>query len=198
MRVIACLAVLAVAAPVHAADGFAELGGGIMIPAADNTWTKYVDPAPKLFVRGGATQNGFGGMLSLDWTPLNVDTSNWNGFLDVSAWRIRILANAVAHMRAGDKLEASARFGIGIDIQHVTVSTNAGPFSTKTDDDDSGLALEPAFGLWYNAGPVQLGGELALPISFHSYDSSNKVQLDDFTSFDVDILIGVRIGGGHR
>jgi len=198
MRVFAFIAVLAVALPVHAADGFAELGGGVMIPAADSTWTDYVDPSPKLFVRGGATQNGFGGMLSFDWTPVNVDATTWN-FLDVSAYRFRILANAVAHIHAGNKLEASARFGIGIDIQHVTVRAAIGPLSSKTDDDDYGLALEPAFGIWYDVGPVQLGGELALPISFHSYNANdNKVVLDDFTAFDVDLLLGVRVGGGHR
>lgn len=192
MRAIAFVALLVVSAPAYA-GGFAEFGGGLMVPAGDNRWTDYADPSPKLFVRGGFVSGTLGGMLALDWTPVATDNIPVVGSLDVSAHRFRILGDIVAHINIGPKLTASPRFGIGMDIQYISATYSLGGFSTTTDDTDVGLALEPGAGLWYRIGEQwHLGGELAVPISFHSYDQGNDIRLQDFTSIDLDILIGLR------
>jgi hypothetical protein len=177
MRALA-LVVLVLAATQAHANGFAELVGGLSIPVADNDWTNYVDSSPKLGVRVGAVQQ-FGAMLSADWTPINTN-EGWavpGASADVTASRFRILVNGLAHAKIAPKLIASARFGLGIDITHVSVTTNILGAQRETTDTDSGIALEPAVGLWVALGSLHIGGELALPISFHSDDSSDDIDM---------------------
>ena len=194
MRAISLLVLLVVSGPARA-GGFAEVGVGVMVPAADDDWTNYVDPAPKVFARGGFIKNAIGGMLSVDWTPINADRDAIPviGTLDISSNRFRILGNIVVHAKIGAKLTASGRFGIGIDILQISATYRLGMFETTTDDSDSGLALEPGGGIWYQVGEsLHIGGELGLPMSFHSYDMSNDIQLNDFTSLDIDLLFNLR------
>ena len=192
MRSIAFVALLVVSGPAYA-GGFAEFGGGLMVPAGDDDWTNYTDPSPKFFLRGGFVGGKIGGMLAFDWTPMSVDNIPVIGSLDVNAHRFRILGDIVAHIPVAPKLTASARFGLGLDIQHISLTYRLGGFESTTDDTDTGLALEPAGGIWYQVGDAwHVGGELAVPMSFHSYDDGNDIRLNDFTSIDVDILIGLR------
>jgi len=174
-----------------------------MVPAGDNDWTDYTDPSIKLFVRGGFVQGTIGGMLSFDWTPINVDPDRFPviGTLDINANRFRILGDIVAHIKAGPKITISPRFGLGADIQMISATYRLGGFESTTDDTDTGLALEPGVGVWFSVGEsLQVGGEFAVPMSFHSYDDSNEIRLNDFTSIDIDLLIGLRFvsGGGNR
>jgi hypothetical protein len=193
MRVLPLLAVLALPTPA-VADNYVELFGGIIMPVDDEPWTDYVDSGPKLGLRLGALDtSGFGGMLSVDWTPLNAD--DWSGFgasVDVAAQRFRILVGGSVQRPIGNSLTASFRFGAGLDITHVNVETNFFGVRSKESDTDSGLALEFGGGLWFNVGSVQVGGEVGLPMSFHSDDRDDDIDLNDYRSIDIDLLFGVR------
>src|SRR5262249_35882920 len=152
MRALPLVTILAVSSPVYA-GGFAEPGGGGMIPRADSGWTNYVEPTPKGVVRARAVRHTRRGTVSVDWQPVSTDAQGWSGagtYQDINAFRFRILANAVAHIKAGAKLTASARLGAGIDIQHVSVKTVVGPFVSDISDTDTGFALEPGGGLWFD------------------------------------------------
>jgi hypothetical protein len=192
---VASLVLAAAAHGTAAADNFLQAQGGIMIPVEDSDWSDYVESGPKLAVRLGGSGGGQNGlMVSADWSPLTEDDDGFSN-VDVSAHRFRVLANVYTERSMGPKLVAVVRAGLGIDITKIEASVDLGPLGrTEADDTDAGLALEVAGGLWFQAGGnVQVGGELAFPISFHADDEEDDIDLNDYSSLDVDLLFGVRI-----
>lgn len=189
----AITAVALPAARAHA-DNFVEVAGGIMIPVEDSDWTDYVESGPKVAARvGGVGDNHLGALLSVDWTPLNTDFTGFGPDDDVSAHRFRLQINVATEQKVGPKLFATFRVGGGVDITRLHIETNLGPFgSTTVDDTDSGLALEAAGGLWFKIGSLQVGGEVGLPLAFHADGDDDDFDGADYSSFDLDILFGVR------
>ena len=186
--------VSAVSSGSAAADSFIEVAGGAMLPIEDSQWTDYVDSGPKLAVRiGGAGSGNIGGLFSADWTPITEDEQGFGNF-DISSNRFRLLVNVFTEHKMGPKLTAQVRGGAGIDIAYVHVTGDLGPLGMiDNSDSDVGLALEVAGGLWFAAGEsVQIGGELALPFGFHGDRDENNITLNEYTSFDIDLLFGVR------
>lgn len=187
------LAVVVLAAASYrtaAADNFISAVGGVMLPVEDSTWTDYVDSGPKLALRiGGAGPSGVGGLFSVDWSPITTDDLGLGALAEADADRFRLLVNAYTERRMGPKLTAMVRAGAGIDVTRVHVRFLGNDYN----DSDTGLALEVGGGLWFQAGEsIQIGGELAIPISFHDDDSDNTIDLEEYTSFDIDVLFGVR------
>jgi hypothetical protein len=195
MRAI-CLAAAVLVIPARAsAESFVEVAGGIMMPVGDDDWSNYVEASPKLAARvggSGSEAGRTGALLSVDWTPIAPDDDGFAGF-DISADRFRILVQGFSHVTIGPKLTASIRVGAGIDISHVNLKTNIGPFAGESSDTDPGLALEAAAGLWFDVGSLQIGGEIALPLGFHADGSDNDVDVNDYMSYDIDLLFGVRL-----
>ena len=76
MRVLA-LALLVALPTTAVADSFVEVDGGVMIPVSDEQWTDYIESGPKLAARVGSMGQKIGGLVSVDWTPINADD---NGF----------------------------------------------------------------------------------------------------------------------
>lgn len=189
MRALAFALVLA--APLSAqADNIIELAGGFTTPVSDDQWNDYVESSPKLAVRAGTVGSKVGGLLSVDWSPLNTDDTGF-GNVDVSAHRFRLQAMAVVHHRAG-KILASFRGGLGLDVATVSINGNFFGIQIDESDTDVGLALEVAGGIWFPVGGVEIGGELALPISFHDDGPDNDIDLEEYTSVDLDLLFAVR------
>lgn len=196
MRSLAFAAVLLAAAPAGA-DSFAGAVGGVLIPIADSNsnktgWEDQVGSGPKVGIRGGATgASGLGGMVSVDWTPVNYNfNSNFN---DVSAHRFRILAHLVFEKPIASKVTVFGRAGGGIDIAHASATQTLGAFSTNESDTDVGWAFELGGGAYFTVGSVQIGGELALPFGGHSHKATTAGQIPfDYTSTDIDVLFGVR------
>ncbi len=193
-RTLLASAVLAAASGTAVAENFVSAAGGVMLPVADEDWTDYVESGPKLGVRiGGSGTGDVGGMFSADWSPLTEDDQGFGNLAEVSSDRFRLLVHAYNDRRMGNKLRATIRAGAGIDITRVHISTNLGPLSSDTRDTDVGLAVEVGGGLWFEAGPsLQVGGELALPLSFHADDSDDDIDLNDYSSLDIDLLFGIR------
>lgn len=188
--IVVSLAILVVPARASA-ESFVELAGGLMMPVGDDDWTDYVEAGPKLGLRlGGTGSEGrtSGAMISADWTPIEADDDGVFGS-DISADRFRILVNAFAESTIGPKLTARIRVGAGVDIAHISVDV---PFLGESSDTDPGLAVEAGAGLWFNAGSVQIGGEIALPLGFHADGRDNDIDLADYMSYDIDLLFGVR------
>lgn len=120
------------------------------------------------------------------------DDNGFGNAVDISSHRFRIQAAVASHQKIGAKLTASFRVGGGFDIAYVNVRTNFFGVTSESSDTDVGLALEGAFGLWANVGSMQIGGELAVPIGFHDDGPDNDIDLDEYTSVDIDLLFGVR------
>jgi hypothetical protein len=189
----ALVVALLVAAPLSArADNIVELAGGFMTPISDDQWSDYSESGPKLAARAGVVGPKVGGLLSLDWSPINTDETGF-GNVDVSAHRFRIQAMGVFHHNAG-KLIASFRGGLGIDIASVSVNGDFFGIQIDESDTDVGLALEVAGGIWFPVGSVEVGGELALPMSFHSERTQQEdgIAIAEYTSVDLDLLFAVR------
>ncbi|HEY0253236.1 MAG TPA: hypothetical protein VGC41_17000, partial [Kofleriaceae bacterium] len=132
---------------------------------------------------------GFGAAISADWTAVEPKGDDFPS--DTSEQRYRILANAVYHYPVGPGLVIAGRVGVGVDIVHANVS-----FADQSvSDTKAGLAFEIGGGIWKALGPVQIGAEVALPIGVHS-SKGNALNGDfafDYTSLDLDVLVGVRV-----
>jgi hypothetical protein len=178
------------------ADSFFEIGGGIAIPMADDDWTDAVETSPKLTVKAGAVPGTIGGAVSFDWTPVNTDAQGFSSGIasaDVSAHRFRILANLLFHMPVQKKLHFEGRAGIGVDIAHASVSGDVLGVNFESSDTDAGLGLEVGAGMWFDVGSVQVGAQVALPVAMHDHQADNTGEITfDYTSYDFDLLFGVR------
>ncbi len=192
MRTVTLILILAVATPAHA-DSFAELVGGVGIPLGDNTWTNDVSSSPKLVGRAGVINGQIGGALSVDWTHANMNTS-FGQFGDLSGNRFRILANVVFQHALAPKLILSARAGAGIDIAHYSYSLTLLGVTSSGSDTDTGIGFELGGGVWFKVtDSTELGAEAGLPIGYHSKKAENNMPAIDYTSYDFDILFGVRV-----
>ena len=194
------VAVVLLAGGAARADSFLEVAGGLSMPVGDNAWTNLADASPKLGARVGGVSdtNGLGGMVQADWTPVNLNNSGGAfgaGSLDIAGHDFRFLADLTIHHPILPKLVLSARIGAGIDIAHASATLTILGNTTSTSDTNIGFAFEVGGGLWYSLGDVQVGGELALPISSHSKhgDGSDGNYTFDYTSYNIDVLAGVRV-----
>jgi hypothetical protein len=180
------------------ADGNLELVGGISIPAGDSNWTKIADTSPKLGARFGEMSGDIGGMLQADWTPVNLKNMGGSfGVGDASAafHAFRLLADFAFQHHLRPNLVISARAGIGIDIAHGSGQITILGVTNSVSDSDVGIAVEFGGGLWYDFGGTQIGAELAVPISNHSSSADQNNLAFQYASYDVDILLGVRLRG---
>ena len=189
----AAIAALILLAPAAAhADQILEIGGGIAVPMSDDEYTDYVETSPTLFIRvgGGAP---IGGLFSVDFTPLaaKAESLNFN--------RLRFQGHITVRKSVAPKVELSGRFGAGLDLIHESFDLTLGGAHFEGSDTDLGLALEVAGGAWFTVGAsggVQIGVEVALPISIHSTEGNpndpNNARFD-YTSVDLDVLGGVRL-----
>jgi len=196
------LVVMSTAGSVRA-DSFAEVLGGISIPVGDTNWTNNAETSPKIGARvGGVGDSGLGGMLQFDWTPVNLDASGGSfgiGSADIAGHRFRFLGDLVVHHPVTPKLVLSARVGAGVDLAHASATVTILGNTTTTSDTNAGFAFELGGGIWYDLGGVQLGGELALPIAAHSKHGTGADgnYTFDYTSYDIDLLFGVRLFSGR-
>jgi hypothetical protein len=172
------------------ADAFAEFGVGLVMPLSNKAWTDAVDPSLKIAARlgGGGEVGGFG---SVDWSPMAADSSL------ITFHRFRIQGGVYLHKHVAPKVSLAARFSAGIDILHEHAQLDI-PIVGRVEgsDTDVGLALEPAFGAWFDLKSVEIGVELALPIGYHSKQGNaanpaNDAKFD-YTSLDLDLIGGVR------
>ena len=176
------------------ADSFVDLKGGLTPPLGDDDWNDTVESSPKLAVAVGSVPNTIGGMVSLDWTPYNTDAQADFPGADISAHRFRILANlAFMSPMKDNKLIVSGRLGVGADIQRAHAEGQVFGIRFETTDSDVGLGFEMGGGLWVKVGGIAVGGEIAIPISSHDQDNDNGEIDFVYTTYDFDVLFGVRL-----
>jgi hypothetical protein len=175
------------------AEVFGEVEAGIANPIGDSDWTNLASTSFKLAGRlGFASPEGPGAALQLDWTPIHIHGQPPNG-IDVSASRIRMLPTFVYHHPIAPKLALSARLGVGLDYIHESASFTVLGATTTSTSSDTAFAFELGGGVWYDLGAVELGGELALPISAHSDKNTAH-----YSSYDIDVLVGLRFTSRGR
>lgn len=182
------------------ADSFLEVVGGLSMPIGDNAWTNLADASPKLGARiGGVSDtNGLGAMIQADWTPVNLNNSGGAfgvGSLDLAGHDFRFLADLTLHHRVAPKLVVSVRAGVGLELAHASSTLTIVTSTTSASDTNAGFAFEVGGGLWYSLGDVEVGGELALPVAWHSNrnDGSDNGFPFNYTDYNIDVLIGVRV-----
>ncbi len=194
MRKLVLITLLLASSPTYG-EPFAELAGGLVAPVSNDDWTSAVEPSFKLAARLGSDAPGLGFMASVDWTPLAADSSL------ISFNRFRILGHLQFRSRIAKNATLSGRFGAGVDILHESAEITIPLIGTvKGSDSDLGIAFEAALGAWFDVGSLQLGGEVALPIGYHSSAGNPNNPADpndakfDYTSVDIDVMLGVRFG----
>ncbi|HEY5922752.1 MAG TPA: hypothetical protein VIV11_13825 [Kofleriaceae bacterium] len=187
MRAFVYVALVCAAVTPARADSFVEVAGGLTTPLGDNDWEQNVESSPKVALRVGAFPNEIGGYISADWTPYDTDADGSFG-VDVSAHRFRLMGGVIFHHMVSNTLVVTGRGAIGADIAH----TSGDVFGVEFSDTDTGLGLELGVGLWFKAGKVEIGGELAIPISTHDEPGGMGEVPYEYTSYDLDLLFGVR------
>jgi hypothetical protein len=181
-------------APSARADSFVDFVGGLQAPLGDDNWTNDVDTSPKLAVRAGVLNGQLGGMLAVDWTPENLHNGGSFFGASAAAHRFRIIAQAVLQQRVAPKVSVVGRAGAGLDIAHASYEFTLLGTTTSHSDTNLGVGFEFGAGVWLDiAQNMQLGGELAVPIGYHSHKSTNGDIAFDYTSYDLDLLFGVRL-----
>lgn len=160
---------------------------GFLLPLGDDDYENVVDPGPKLGLRAGAAVGSLGFELGLDWEPIQHDLGTET--LDVDIHRLRALVGVRGLLRLAGGGWGFVRFAAGIDHVMTSVEGTVLGFAVESEEDDTGLALEPGVGIVFPLGGVALGGQLGLPMSFHDEDDSADNDVDfDYTSFDLDVL----------
>jgi hypothetical protein len=191
MRTVTLFLVLAVASPARAGS-LIDLVGGIGVPLGDKAWTDAVGSSPKLVGRVGGMNGELGGAVSVDWTNGNMN-ANAGSFGNISGNRFRILANLMFLHPLAPRILLSARAGAGVDIAHDSYQVPL--LNINGSDTDVGVAFEVGGGVWFQvAGTTQLGAELGIPIGYHSTHDPGKYSFD-YTSYDLDVLFGIRMVG---
>ncbi len=190
MRALA-IALVVTAASSAQASPFIELGGGLIVPLSDSTYTDSVDPSVGLAARIGAGGK-LAGMFSFEWDPLasNLQYVSFN--------RFRFLGHVVLHHAVSPTLELTGRLGAGIDLLHESTEGTILGVRFQGSDSNLGLALELGAGGWFSVGSggTQVGVELAIPIGYHTDDNTPSTADNanwDFTSVDLQILGGLRL-----
>jgi len=160
------------------ADSFAEVAGGIMTPGGRPPGVALADPGPRRGGRAGTMDRPWADhVVSVDWTPIATDAA------DTSAHRIRATGSFAFNARVG-ALNLSARTGIGLDFLRVRRSAESKTLV--------GYALDLGAGLWFAAGPVELGGDIAIPLGLNGGATVGDLELEAYVSTDLDLLLGVR------
>jgi hypothetical protein len=200
VRTLLVLVAISLPAVAHA-EPVLELNGGIAFPVGDDDWTEVAEPSPGLAVGlGSIGANGLGGLLRLDYAKVALDNEGGSfgiGDADISGHRFRVLVDGALRRRVAPKLFAGVRLGAGIDIAHASARVTVLGNTTTSSDTDVGLAFELAGGLWFDVGGAQIGGELVLPIATHSKqgNATDGNYTFDYTSYDLAIMLSVRLGG---
>jgi hypothetical protein len=197
MRTTAFVAVLVLACPLVArADGFGTIVGGVALPMGDDTWTDTVNSSPTFGLRAGGLGGQLGGMLTVDFTPVDLTASGGSfgfGSATASAWRTRVLAQLVFAHRLARAITISGHAGAGVDIAHASYDLTLLGQHSSHGNTDVGYALEIGAGLWFDLSPtVQLGADVALPIGHHQTKATSPDITFDYTSYDLDLLAGLR------
>jgi hypothetical protein len=193
------VALLGLGSVAHA-DDFAsfELAAGGHLPVGDSAWKSATTGSPAAF--GGVAWHvgeHFGVLGSgeaLD--PLGLVSPS--GTYKLSILQLRFLAHAFYEDEIVPHLTLAARFGIGLDTMFVNWDMPAGGNASYRSEQISALALEPAVGLWYDAGiGVQVGGEVAMPISTarDSQIIGSKLAGEpaSLATYEFAVLAGIRI-----
>jgi hypothetical protein len=181
------------------ADDFAsfELAAGGHLPVGDSAWQHATTGSPAAFGAAAWHMGEHFGVLgsgeALD--PLGLVSPS--GTYKLSILRLRFLAHAFYEDKLVPHLTLSARFGIGVDTMFVNWDMPAGGSASYRSEQISALALEPAAGLWYDAGiGIQVGGELAVPISAgrDSQIVGSKLAGEpaSFATYEFAVLAGIR------
>jgi hypothetical protein len=138
-------------------------------------------------------------MIQADWTPVNLNNSG-GAFgtiagLDIAGHDFRFLADLTLHHQVAPKLVVSVRAGVGLELAPASATVTILGGTSSSSDTNAGFAFEVGGGLWYSLGDVQVGGELALPVAWHSNrnDGSDNGYPFNYTDYNIDVLIGVRV-----
>jgi len=191
---IASLATLALPATARA-DSFGELVAGVAIPLGDEDYENVVDESFRLGLRGGSLpERGIGYEVALDWTAVNDDIGGSipGASFDVAWNRFRVLGGVRMGKVVGGKTPVLAfvRAGAGVDLVHVSVTTDVLGVESEDSETDAGLALEVGGGALISLGEVSAGVQVAVPMGFHfEDDDGDAATVDhDYTSYDLDLL----------
>jgi hypothetical protein len=195
-RIITFVSLATIALPLTArADSFGEVVAGVAIPLGDDDYSDVVDESFKLGVRGGSMPaGGIGIEGGVDWTSINDDIGGevLGQSFDVAWNRFRVLAGARFGKVMGGETPVLvfARAGAGIDLIHVSVTTEILGNETEDSETDTGLALEVGGGALVSLGSVAIGAQIAVPMGFHFEDDDGDASTfdADYTSYDLDIL----------
>lgn len=169
-------------------------GGGLAL--GNGSWRSSVGVSPSLVARAGAMRGSFGVLISGEWTagqlsqPNNILPTPNN---DMALRRYRFLASFVYERSPIPDLVIGGRAGVGIDYVDARYNRASGAGPVNFDESDAGIGIEVGAGAWWHVGAgTDVGGTLSVPIAKHDAASMSMVTFS-YTSFDLELLVGVRV-----
>jgi hypothetical protein len=173
--------------------------GGISQPLADSGWSSSVHTSPAVGARFGIARGPYALLASAELGFEQLGSTNAIIPLPTNEQtlrRWRFLAHFSYETRPIPDLAIDGRVGLGVDYADANYNTSQGGAPARFEESDVGLAVEVAGAAWWRVGnAVELGGTLALPIAHHAATSGAAVF--QYTSFDVALLVGLRVTSSH-
>ena len=175
------------------ADDFAsfELAVGGHLPVGDSSWKRDTSASPTAY---GAVAWHFDEHFGVAGSAAYIDQLDVQspaGTYKPSIVHLRGLAQAFYEARPIDHLTVAVRLGLGLDEMLASWDMPEGGIPSYRDEQTSALAIEPGVGAWWDAGiGVQVGGEIALPIST---SRTSMLLTPAFATYDFAVLAGIRI-----
>jgi hypothetical protein len=182
------------------ADDFAsfELAAGGHLPVGDAAWKHATTGSPAAFGAVAWHMGDHFGLLGSGEVLDPLGLVSPSGTYKPAILRLRVLVHAFYEDEVVPHLFLTGRLGIGVDEMFVNWDMPSGGTASYRSEQTGALALEPAAGAWYQVGiGVELGGEVALPISTarDSQVIGSRVAGEpaSFATYEIAVLAGIRI-----
>jgi hypothetical protein len=165
--------------------GFLELVLGPTLVQGDDDYENVVDDSFKLGLRGGSMGRSAGIEIGIDWNDLDPpDVPLLDTYFEAHRFRFLIGGRGGAYF---GRVQVFGRLAIGADYVTASVDSPLG----DNEESDLGFALELGGGAVFHLGGFYLGGQIAIPMAFHSEDDDedNEDLGLDYTSTEIDLLL---------
>lgn len=182
------------------ADGFAsfELAAGGHLPVGDSAWKATTTGSPAVFGAVAWHLDEHLGVLASAEALHPLGLVSPSGTYQLSILRLRFLAQAFYEQELVQHLTLAVRLGVGLDEMFVNWDMPMGGYASYRSEQVGALALEPAAGLWWDAGiGFQVGGDVMVPISTARDSQIVGAQHAgvpvSFSTYEIAVLAGIRV-----
>jgi hypothetical protein len=184
--------------------GYLELGAGGSLPVAAGSYTDNFGLGPSVWAAAVlnprhpptyAWMAPYALELSFDWTFLanSYEQDDPTNMRSLDFDRYRILLGARYHYELREGVVAFARAAGGLEILAWEERGQLVGIDTGDEDAHLGVGLELGGGVRYQIGPIDLGGQLAVPMALHQHETYGAGVEVDHVAVDLELRVTLGI-----